>query len=658
MVAGKIGTATRFRGRFAALTLLLCLAAASSGRDATADTYTVTNTNDSGVGSLRQAMLNANARVGADTIVFAAGVTGTIMPTKDLPILFDDVEIDGPGANFLTLTPDTRQLPIRLLQVDSALGAGPNVVIRGLAFDRGVASGGGSGLKNVHGTVTLRDCVFSNNGTDNLGGAISNASVMVLSGCTLKGNSVGGTGAPFQALTGGGIYNSGQMTLTNCTLSDNTIMINEGSAGNGSARGAGIYNAGSLNLSHCTFAKNNAYLYYIVSLFQQGRDAGQGGAVYNAGFLTIDNTILSADPDPTYGGTLANSGGIVLSHGYNLSSDGANGLLTASGDKASAALILMSLQDNGGSTPTCMPVPGSPAIDAGDPTFTTPPPTDQRGLARVIGPRIDIGAVEYRPPLDVDGDGHNDLLFQNSQTGQIVAWYMNGLNVQGGIGLNNTPEPGWKVVGSGDFNGDGFADLVFQNTTTKQVVVWYMRGTTRLGGEIIGWPISAYNLVAVADFNGDGRPDLVFEERTYDSNGSGYMTIHVWFYNRTTMIQETAISSSTFIDPHLHIVGVADFNRDGNPDLMFQNDLNGHLSVWYLDADRLLLSAPTLERNPDSGWKVRTVADYNNDGWPDLVFQNNTTGKVVIWFMNNTSFIGGDLTSRQPITPYQITGSF
>lgn len=63
-----------------------------------ADTFTVTNTANSGPGSLRQAILDANANPGADTITFAVGTTGsqqTIQPTSALPTITGPVTIDG-----------------------------------------------------------------------------------------------------------------------------------------------------------------------------------------------------------------------------------------------------------------------------------------------------------------------------------------------------------------------------------------------------------------------------------------------------------------------------------------------------------------------------------------------------------------------------------
>lgn len=67
-------------------------------------TFTVTNLNDSGAGSLRQAITDANAGAGADSIVFQAGVTGTITPTSELPAITESLTITGPGRTDLTLS--------------------------------------------------------------------------------------------------------------------------------------------------------------------------------------------------------------------------------------------------------------------------------------------------------------------------------------------------------------------------------------------------------------------------------------------------------------------------------------------------------------------------------------------------------------------------
>ena len=65
-------------------------------------TYTVTNTSDSGTGSLRQAITDANTAGGTNTVDLT-GVSGTIALASVLPALASNITIDGPGASTLTV---------------------------------------------------------------------------------------------------------------------------------------------------------------------------------------------------------------------------------------------------------------------------------------------------------------------------------------------------------------------------------------------------------------------------------------------------------------------------------------------------------------------------------------------------------------------------
>ena len=69
----------------------------------TPTTFTVTNTNDSGAGSLRQALSDANGALGVDSITFS-GVSGTITLTSGELSISDPVTITGPGAGVLSIS--------------------------------------------------------------------------------------------------------------------------------------------------------------------------------------------------------------------------------------------------------------------------------------------------------------------------------------------------------------------------------------------------------------------------------------------------------------------------------------------------------------------------------------------------------------------------
>ncbi len=150
---------SRYRIRTASLSLLLPLLSTI----AAATTYTVTNTADSGPGSLRQAILDANANPGLDAIAFNIPGPGvhTIAPTIDLPTLTDDagVTIDGftqPGASPNTLAVGSDAVILIEIQGTGTVGAqggflldGRQATIRGMAINRfrglGVGISGGYG---------------------------------------------------------------------------------------------------------------------------------------------------------------------------------------------------------------------------------------------------------------------------------------------------------------------------------------------------------------------------------------------------------------------------------------------------------------------------------------------------------------------------------
>src|SRR5438094_308822 len=88
-----------------------------------ANTYTVTTAADSGAGSLRQAILDANGNAGADTIAFNITGSGvqTITPATSLPVITDAVTINGysqPGASANTNGPNQGTNAVILIEID------------------------------------------------------------------------------------------------------------------------------------------------------------------------------------------------------------------------------------------------------------------------------------------------------------------------------------------------------------------------------------------------------------------------------------------------------------------------------------------------------------------------------------------------------------
>lgn len=240
--------------------------------------------------------------------------------------------------------------------------------ISGNSFWGGINTAGVTNLTVTNSTISGNSANTGFPGGD-IGGGIHGANYVLAENSTISGNSA--------ATSGGGIY-GGFIEIVNSTISGN-------SAG---TSGGGIYEFGvSLDVRNSTIS---------------GNSAPSGGGIYNkrpiVGYsvVEISNTILNAGVS---GENIFNEGGhaTIMSLGYNLSSDDGGGYLTGPGDQINTDPLLGPLQDNGGSTFTHALLPGSPAIDAGDPNFHPPPFNDQRGCPRVINSRIDIGSLERQP---------------------------------------------------------------------------------------------------------------------------------------------------------------------------------------------------------------------------------------------------------------------
>jgi hypothetical protein len=266
--------------------------------------------------------------------------------------------------------------------------------------DSMISDNSGPGVSNIAGFLTVLNSTLSGNSA---GQAMNGAGIMsgplfktvayaTIINTTISGNSAPGFGGGIE----GGYWG---VTIINSTISGNSAgdsaggvggtfvgIMNSTISGNSAGKiGGGIVTSGS-QLTNSTISGNSADsaggIYYVQGPYQTTSE--------------ISNTIFSAG---VLGENIVNNGATVISHGYNLSSDDGGGVLNGPGDQINTDPLLGPLQDNGGPTLTHLPLTGSPAIDAGDPSFTRPPYHDQRGSCfyRVFGRRIDIGSVETQP---------------------------------------------------------------------------------------------------------------------------------------------------------------------------------------------------------------------------------------------------------------------
>ncbi|WP_156800806.1 Ig-like domain-containing protein [Dactylococcopsis salina] len=392
---------------------------------------------------------------------------------------------------------------------------------------------------------------------------------------------------------GAGIFNRETVNLTNTTISGNSA----------SDDGGGIFNEGTVNLTNTTISGNSA--------------SDDGGGIWSRETINLTNSIIA---NSTGGGDVYNYYGRpdVNTYGANIVEDGSvRGAVQIDPN-------LSPLQDNGGGTLTHIPLEGSLAIDLGDnsvlPADTQdidgdgdveePLPFDQRGLNRVIGDAVDLGAVETgnnggggnQAPVaedDTASTGSNTALSQNvlsndsdAEGDSLTVSAVNGEESNVGTEFELPSGALLTLNADGSFEYDpnnAFDNLAEGETTTDRFSYTVSDGndgtdTANVAIDITGVPVPSFNLDVdnngVADPFTDGLTIFRFlgglNPETYELASDADRSV--------TAVQEFLFGGETFLDVDNN--GVADPFTDGLTIFRFLGGLNPETYELASDADR------------------------------------------------------------------------
>jgi hypothetical protein len=245
---------------------------------------------------------------------------------------------------------------------------------------------------------------------------------------------------------------------------------------------------------------------------------------------------------------------------------------------------------------------------------------------------------------DLDGDGKADLVWRQSQTGDVAVWLMDGATVKQAPLVAAGVPLAWQIVGVGDLNGDGKADLVWRNSQTGDVAVWLMNGAAVTQAPVVasGVPL-AWKIVGIGDLDGDGKADLVWR---HSQTGD----VAVWLMNGATVKQGPIVSAGVPLS--WQIVGVGDLDGDGKADLVWRDSQTGDVSVWLMNGTTVKQTA-VVAAVPLS-WQIVKVEDVDGDGKADLVWRQTQTGDVAVWLMDGVTVKQSPVVAAGVPLPWQI----
>ena len=334
-------------------------------------TLVVNTTQNSGTGSLRQAVLDA---VDGDEIIFTDALFDSTLVLESQINISRDIQITGIEGNVITLDGNN-------LTRHFTVSSGAIVVISNLTLVNGRSSTGGA-INNLSGNLTLINSMLVNNTSTGNGGAIDNnsASSLALMNTTVSNNST--------STFGGAINNPGNLIIRNSTLSNNVSGFDGGAITN---------LGGTLDITHSTVINNTA--------------TNCGGGIGNIGTVdNIQNTIVAGNSGNTGQefcslvgpGAIVSTGGNFIGQQESTPNGNTMGAFNQPNDQFGQEgnpidPVLSELADHGGPTLVHLPLENSPVLNAGLNSEDVSD-TDQRGFSRVVD-NVDIGSVEVQ---DID----------------------------------------------------------------------------------------------------------------------------------------------------------------------------------------------------------------------------------------------------------------
>jgi probable HAF family extracellular repeat protein len=411
---------------------------------------------------------------------------------------------------------------------------------------------------------------------------------------------------------------------------------------------------------------------------------GSSGFLYSGGVFTAINDPFAKSPGTTTANAINDSGVIVgtytdnsnVTHAFKYVNgayttiDVPNSISTTASGINAAGVIVGTYQDhsfkehgfidnNGSFTSIDDPVVGAGSLGTvvdsiNDAGQVVGGYIDSNGYSRAFLYSNGVYTAIDEPNAVLSGLFAGTTVTGINDAGEIVGYYT--ANNNHGFTLLTRPTPH-------DFNSDFTADIIWRNSSGT-LAGWLMTGATISSsnapiyqGSAIT-PDASWSVAGIADFNGDGNADLLWRQNTG--------ALAMWTMNGSTVNASAAVTyqgSNLAPDATWSVVGTADFDGDGKSDMLWRQN-TGALAMWTMNGPSVTSSATVTyqgsDLTPDATWNVVGVGDFDGDSRADLLWRQSS-GALSVWSMNGASvtssaaatYQGGNLT---PDATWSVAG--
>ena len=198
-----------------------------------------------------------------------------------------------------------------------------------------------------------------------------------------------------------------------------------------------------------------------------------------------------------------------------------------------------------------------------------------------------------------------------------------------------------------DHNFDGFTDLLLRNYSNGANAAWLLDGQQNLLSiqNLAALPNTDYHLESnfYIQQQGNNR-NLLWRNYTTGANA-------IWIMNGSTGDPTSIVDLPALPNTQYYVGGTADFDGDGYTDIVWRNNTTGAVAIWLMNGTNYV-STVNLPSVGIAQWTIAGTGDFNDDGRADILWHNTSTAANAIWFLDGTTYVSTQNIQSIPNTAY------